>query len=80
MPVNTLAEQVEQSDPIVAMWLYECGLARRPVAIALRGTSREDIEVQIRRLVIAFGDLLDMHPARLSKRERAWVAHGTIRE
>ena len=80
MSAIALAEQVEKTDPIVHMWLYECGLARRPVDIRLQGASEHDVTVQAERLKRAFGDLLTIERPHMSRKSRSWVAFGKIGE
>jgi len=71
-------QQLDLSDPIVAKFALECGLATNAVSIRIIGVSRDDLQVQIARLERSFGRLIMMTEPRQSGRSTEWIAYGTI--
>jgi hypothetical protein len=72
------AQRLELSDPTVARFAQECGLAKNAVSIRLVGVSEEDVKIQIARLERAFGALIMMTQARQSGKGMEWIAYGTL--
>lgn len=72
------AQRLELSDPTVARFAQECGLAKNAVSIRLVGVSAEDVGIQIARLERTFGALIMMTQPRQSGRGEEWIAYGTL--
>lgn len=70
--------RLNRSNPEVAKWADECGLASGPVAIKLTGENEQSVTVQIQRLNRAFGSLITFSLPRRDSRGVAWVAYGTL--
>ena len=69
---------LDRTDPTVARFVRECGLAGSPVSIRLVGVSKADLDVQIERLDKAFGGLVKMTQPRQTGKGAEWIAYGTI--
>lgn len=71
-------QQLDRSDPIVARFVAECGLATTAVSIRLVGESEADVKLQVQRLEKAFGSLIALTAPRQSGRGIEWIAYGTL--
>ena len=71
-------QKLELSDPTVARFARECGLAKNAVSIRLVGVNQEDVDIQISRVKQAFGPLIKMTQPRQSGHGLEWIAYGTI--
>lgn len=71
-------QQIDRSDPVVARFAAECGLATTAVSIRLVGESEADVRLQVQRLEKAFGSLVAMTAPRQSGRGKEWIAYGTL--
>jgi len=70
-------QQLKRSDPAVAQFVRECGLAENAVSIKLRGASEADLKLQIERLQKAYGPLIQMASPYFG-RYGEWIVMGTI--
>lgn len=71
-------QTIDRSDPTVARFVTECGLATTAVSIRLVGESEADVMLQVERLEKAFGSLIRMTRASRSGRGVEWIAYGTL--
>lgn len=72
------AQQLDTSDPAVAEFVRECGLAQHAVSIRLLGIKREDVELQVERMVKVFGALVVWTRVQDTRDGRGYCAYGTI--
>ena len=70
-------QQLDRTDPTVAQFVKECGLAENAVSIKLRGASEADLKLQIERLEKAYGPLIQMASPYVG-RYNEWIVMGTI--
>jgi len=54
------------------------GKAAHPVSLRLVGVTADDVQLQIERLVLTFGPLLQATEPKQSGRGPEWIAYGTI--
>jgi hypothetical protein len=73
-----MRQRINSSDPVVARWIVDCGLAGTPVAIKLTGESEDDVALQVRRMERAFGSLVQFSAPRRVSNGVEWIAHGTL--
>jgi hypothetical protein len=71
-------QALDRSDPIVAQFIAECGLATTAVSIRLIGEQEADVKLQIERLQKAFGSLIQLTQPKQSGRGIEWIAYGTL--
>lgn len=71
------AQQIDRSDPAVARFIRECGMADNAVTIKLVGASQNDLQIQIERLMKTFGPMITMTAPRMG-RFNEWIVMGTI--
>jgi hypothetical protein len=67
------------SDPIVARWIADCGMATAPVKIKLTGESQADVLLQYQRLKRSFGALVHFGPIQHNRVGNEWIVFGTIK-
>lgn len=72
------AQQIDTSNPAVAAFVRECGLAKHAVSIRLLGVEREDVQIQIDRLNKALGDLVCWTRIQETRDGQGYCAYGTI--
>ncbi len=75
---GTSTFSLDMSDPAVAQFVAECGLASTAVSIRLVGEKESDVRIQIERLERAFGSLIKLTAPRQSGRGVEWIAYGTL--
>jgi hypothetical protein len=71
-------QRIDRSDPTVAAFVAEYGLAAAPVAIKLTGDTEADVKLQIDRLEKAFGSLVAFTRIRRDSMGVEWVCNGTL--
>jgi len=69
---------IDRSDPSVARFVSECGLATSAVSIRLIGEREEDVTLQKERLERVFGSLIALTAPRQSGRGVEWIVYGTL--
>jgi hypothetical protein len=72
-------QELDLSNPGVARFAAQCGIAQNAVSIRLVGVSAEDVQLQIDRLSRAYGPMLAMTRPAQSGKGLEWIAYGTIR-
>ena len=71
--------RIDRTDPNIAAFLTEIeGRATTPVAIKLTSENREDLALQIKRLELTFGSLVQFSQPRKVSEGVEWIAHGTL--
>jgi len=78
MSARIAAQRIDRSDPAVARWVAECGLAAHAVSLRLIGPDEADVKLQVDRLKIAFGPLLAVTRIQATQNGREYVAYGTL--
>ena len=71
-------QQIDTSDPIVAQWMADCGLATAPVKIKLTGASLADVQLQCNRLWKVYGSLIHFGRPEHNRVGDEWVVFGTL--
>jgi hypothetical protein len=78
MKQRTNGQQLERV-PIETISAAErYGRAEHPVSLRLVGVTEADVQLQIERLVLTFGTLLQATEPRQSGKGQEWIAYGTI--
>lgn len=78
MSARIAAQRIDRSDPAVARWVADCGLAAHAVSLRLIGPDEQDVAIQIERLKKTFGSLLQVTRIQHTRDQREYVAYGTL--